>query len=231
MDLKSVINSPGMWVASGIMVVVVLVQSVLFLREAIQEAGRIGFPRERWLAGARSAMITAIGPSLSPVVILLALIAVLGAPTTWMRMNDIGAARSELAISALATQVYGVDMRSSAFDLTAFSYALWGMALNNVGWMTVSLLLTHRMAKAIKTLNTRSNPVWVKLFMAGAMLGLFGYLLAGQLTAGWDKLFAGIVSAITMLFISRVLKNYPRMQELALGIAMLAGMFSAAAFF
>ena len=57
-----------------------------------------------------------------------------------MRMNDIGAARTELAMSALATKVVGVDMRSAAFDLKAFSYALWGMALNNAGWMLVAAM-------------------------------------------------------------------------------------------
>ncbi|MBP2666543.1 MAG: hypothetical protein H6Q76_1523, partial [Firmicutes bacterium] len=140
MNLQSVMNSPGMWIASSFMVLVVLVQSALFMREGFKAANKLGMPRSECIKGMRAAMITAIGPSLAPVVILLALLAVLGGPTTWMRMNDIGAARTELAMSALATKVYGVEMRSAAFDLKAFSYAIWGMAMNNAGWMLVALI-------------------------------------------------------------------------------------------
>lgn len=231
MDLKTVMNSPAMWIASSIMIIVVIIQSILFFRMAVIEANHIGLERRRWLAGMRAAMVTAVGPSLSPVVILIALIAVLGAPTTWMRMNDIGAARTELAMSALAVKVYGVDMRSAAFDLKAFAYAVWGMAINNAGWMMVTLFLTHRMSNAEKTLSEKSDAAWVKLLMVGAMLGLFGFLWSGQLISGMDKVFAGAAAAVTMLAISHLFKSYPRLQELALGIAMLVGMFATAALF
>lgn len=134
-ELKDVINSPGLWAASSLMILVILGQSVLYLKSAWSEAKRLGIPKEKCIAGMRSAMITAVGPSLSPVIILLALIAVLGAPTTWMRMNDIGAARTELAMVTQATGIIGMDPQSSDFNLTGFSYALWGTALNDFGWM------------------------------------------------------------------------------------------------
>ncbi len=231
MDLKSVMNSPGMWVASSIMVIVVLVQSALFLREGFKAADKLGMPRSTSVKGMRAAMITAIGPSLGPVVILLALLAVLGGPTTWMRMNDIGAARTELAMSALATKVVGVDMRSAAFDLKAFSYALWGMALNNAGWMLVALLFVKRMNSAISKMNQKYDPAWVKLIMTGAAIGLFASLWSPALIKGGGQFFAGIVAFVSMFLIGKYAGNYPRLQEPALGISMLIGMFAAAYFF
>ena len=231
MDLKSVMNSPGMWVASSIMVIVVLVQSALFLREGFKAADKLGMPRSTAVKGMRAAMITAIGPSLGPVVILLALLAVLGGPTTWMRMNDIGAARTELAMSALATKVVGVDMRSAAFDLKAFSYALWGMALNNAGWMLVALLFVKRMNSAISKMNQKYDPAWVKLIMTGAAIGLFASLWSPALIKGGGQFFAGIVAFASMFLIGKYAGNYPRLQEPALGISMLIGMFAAAYFF
>ncbi len=231
MDLKSVMNSPGMWVASSIMVIVVLVQSALFLREGFKAADRLGMPRSTTVKGMRAAMITAIGPSLGPVVILLALLAVLGGPTTWMRMNDIGAARTELAMSALATKVIGVDMRSAAFDLKAFSYAIWGMAMNNAGWMLVALLFVKRMNSAISKMNQKYDPAWVKLIMTGAAIGLFASLWSPALLKGGGEFFAGIVAFASMFLIGKYAGNYPRLQEPALGISMLIGMFAAAYFF
>ena len=231
MNLQTVMNSPGMWLASSVMVIVVVIQSALFLREGFRAADKLGMERSSCVKGMRAAMITAIGPSLGPVVILLALLAVLGGPTTWMRMNDIGAARTELAMSALATKVINVDMRSAAFDLKAFSYAIWGMALNNAGWMLVALIFVKRMNSAIGKMNQRYNPAWVKLVMTGAAIGLFASLWSPALIKGGGQFFAGIVSFVSMLLISKYAGNYPRLQEPALGIAMLIGMFAAAYFF
>lgn len=231
MTLQSVINSPAMWIASSIMVIVVVTQSLLFMREAFKAADDLNIPRGDCIKGLRSAMITAIGPSLGPVVILLALVAILGAPTTWMRMNDIGAARTELAMATMSAKVYGVELRSAGFDLQAFTYAIWGMAFNNLGWMTVALIFVNRMNKAIKTMNEKSDPQWIKLFMAGAAIGLFAYLWSGPLIKGGGNLVAGILSFVSMYLISKFCGKYPRLQEPALGIAMLIGMFAAASLY
>ena len=45
MNLQTVMNSPGMWLASSIMVLVVVGQSVLFLREGFKAADKLGMSR------------------------------------------------------------------------------------------------------------------------------------------------------------------------------------------
>ncbi|HMM20660.1 MAG TPA: DUF5058 family protein [Selenomonadales bacterium] len=230
MELKMVMNSSGLWIASSIMILVILVQSILFLREAFKTAEKLNMPRERCYAGMRSAMITSIGPAFAPVIILLALIAVLGAPTAWMRLSDIGAARTELAMVTLSSKVIGVDPQSAAFNLKAFAYSLWGMALNNLGWMLVALLFTPKMTGMVSKLNQKYDPKWMKYLMAGATVGLFAFLLSGQLigakSANW---YAAVISAAVMFGISKIFKNQQKLQELSLGIAMLAGMMLATA--
>jgi len=232
MDYKELINSPGLWIASSIMIIAILCQSALFLRMAWKEAKKIGIPRERAIAGARSAVITVIGPTMSPIIILLALIAVLGAPTAWMRMNDIGAARTELAMVSIATNVIGIDPQSAAMDIRGYSYALWGMALNDVGWMLVTLVFTHRMSGMVDWMKKKYDDLWVKLLISGATIGLFAFLLGNRLTdkkpSTWT---AAIVSGTCMLFISKVFAKNQHIQELALGISMLVGIFVTAAIF
>lgn len=225
MDLKTVMNSPGMWIASSIMVIVVFTQSLIYLRSAFKMAEKLEMPRERCVAGMRSAMITAIGPAFAPVIVLLALIAVLGAPTAWMRLNDVGAARTELAMVTLSAKVIGVDPQSAAFNLKAYTYSLWGMALNNVGWMLVALLFTHRMGTMVTKLNQKYDPKWIKYLMSGASIGLFAFLLSGQLVnAKINNWYAAFISAASMLLISKIFKKHQRLQELALGISMIVGM-------
>ena len=230
MDLKTIINSPGMWIASSFIIIVVLIQSIVFLREAFKAADSLNMPRKHCYAGMRSAMITALGPAFAPVIVLLALIAVVGAPTAWMRLNDIGAARTELAMITLASQVIGIDPQSAAFNLKAYTYSLWGMALNNMGWMLVALLFTHKMSGMVTKMNLKYDPKWIKYLMTGATVGLFAFLLSGQLvTAKADKWYAALISAACMLCISKIFKKNQRLQELALGVSMLVGMMLATA--
>ncbi|WP_301859636.1 DUF5058 family protein [uncultured Megasphaera sp.] len=232
MDYNSIINSPGLWAVSSLMIIVLLVSAGIYVKLALSEADKIGLERKRCIAGLRSAMITAIGPSLSPVIIAFALIAVIGAPTTWMRMNDVGAARTEIAVIALAAKVIGLDPQSPDFGLQGFMYGVWGMALNNFGWMFVTLLLTPGMSKYVAALNRKYNPAWIKLMLSGATVGLFAYLTSVQLVSLKPGLWcATAVSAVSMLAISRIFASHARLQEVALGISMLIGMFVTTAIF
>ena len=178
MDFQAMINSPGLWIASSVMVIATMVQALVFFRTSLKEAHEIGIERQRYRAGIRSAIITSIGPSFSPVIVLLSMVAVIGAPTTWMRLCDVGAARTELAVISLAAGMAGAEVGTESFGTTAFSYSLWAMALNNLGWLVIVLLLNHRMSGIVVKMNEKLNPKWVKLLMGGATLGLFAYLLS-----------------------------------------------------
>ena len=48
-----------------------------------------------------------------------------------MRLCDVGAARTELGVISLTSTLAGAEVGSASFGTEAFSYALWGMALNN----------------------------------------------------------------------------------------------------
>lgn len=227
MDFQTMINSPGMWIASSFLVIISVSQAVVFLRAALKEATSLGIDEKKRKAAIRSACITAIGPSLSPVITLLSLVAVVGAPTTWMRLCDVGAARTELGVISLTSTLAGAEVGSASFGTEAFSYALWGMALNNFGWLFLAFILGHRMSGVVEKMNTKYNPVWVKKLLAGATVGLFAYLLANQIQdLQMPKLTPAIISAVVMLLLTTVLKKYQRLQELALGISMLVGMIA-----
>jgi len=228
MNLQSIINSPGLWIASSFTVIAVVLQSTIFLKTALKEAKLIKLPRDKYIGGLRSSIITSIGPSLSPAIILMSLITVVGAPTTWMRLCDVGAARTELSMVALSSGLLGVSPTSSAFGVKAFAYSVWGMALNDLGWLIVALLLTHKMSGAVTSLYSKYDPKWIKSLMFGATIGLFAYLLSNQVVVKTsmkaDFLVAAVISGASMIIMSKVFKNHQRLQELALGIAMLVGM-------
>lgn len=166
------------------------------------------------------------------------MIAIVGAPTSWMRLNEVGAARTELSMVTMSCGLLGIDPTSVDFGVQAFSYATWGMALNDVGWFFVALLMTHRMGDAVDFLNKKYDRKWINMLMAGATLGVTGYLLANQimskfLVADAEVLFRmkGLIPAViaggVMIIINKFFGKHQRLQELALGIAMLTDMLAA----
>ncbi|XER07836.1 hypothetical protein SRRS_34290 [Sporomusa rhizae] len=215
------------------MVIMVVVQSAIFMREAFRAADQMGISRKTCFTGMRAAAITSIGPAMGPVVILISLISILGAPTTWMRLNDIGAARTELLSATIGAQVIGVDIQSAAYNLKAFSYSLWSMALTDMGWIIVALILTPRMKQALDSLTKKTDKQWVTLVSAGAAMGLFSFLTGNQVVGVGKSgnILAAVAAAVTMLLIGLISDKYPRLQEISLGAAMVIGMFTAATFF
>ena len=241
MDLQQIMNSPGLWIASSFMLLFILILAVYYLRLGLRRAKDIGLEKDRTSSAIRSAVITSIGPSLSPCIVLLSMITVLGAPTTWMRMNDVGAARTELSIVTMACGLLGIDPTSGDFGVQAFSYSVWAMALNNLGWFVVTLVLTSRMGKAVNWMYGKYDRKWINMLMAGATFGVTGYLLADQIVAKFlvadasiflrmKGLIPAVIAGAVMLLINKFIKSQ-RMQELALGIAMLVGMFAGQAIY
>ena len=76
MDVTAIMTSSMLWILSGIMVVASVSQAIVFFKESIKECKNLGIFKERYTAGIRSACITSLGPSLLPVVSVLALMAV-----------------------------------------------------------------------------------------------------------------------------------------------------------
>lgn len=226
MNIKEIMNSPGLWIVSSFIVIISVSQAIVFMRAAIKEADSIGIDPNKRKSAMRSAMITAIGPSLSPVITLLTMVAIVGAPTTWMRLSDVGAARTELGVLALTSTISGAEVGTDNFGIEAFTHGLWGMALNNFGWLIVVFILGHRMSKVVDKMNTKYDPKWIKKLMVGATLGLFAFLLGNQVsTYTLDKVLPAVLSAVTMLVLTIVFKKNKRLQEVALGLSMLVGMF------
>lgn len=237
MNIKALMNSRGLWVASSFMVICVVLFAVHYFRISRKRAKELGIPDKKVRSAIRSAAVTSLGPSLSPVIVLLSMITIIGGPTTWMSLNDVGAARTELAMITMASGLLGIDPNTAAFTGKAFSFSIWAIALNNAGWMIVALLLTHRMEKAVDFLYGKYHKKWIDMLMLGATFGVTSYLLSNQIVGKMFTLhpdtlhhLAGLIPALisgcTMYLISRFVKNQ-KLQELALGISMLCGMFGA----
>jgi len=179
-DLLKIINSFGLWVVALVMVSIVFIQAGLFMRQALKAAAAIKMPRDKCMKGLRAGMITAIGPSLAIIIIMIGMMAVVGAPITWMRLSIIGAAPTELTAATLGAKAVGVEFGSPQYDLYAFAASNWGMALNDIGWLFIVGLLATRLEWVRKRIGG-GNPAWLALLTSAAAIGAFAYLMSGNL--------------------------------------------------
>lgn len=228
---EDIMNTPMLWVVSSMMIIGILVQSAVYLMTALKAAEKMGIPRSECITGIRSAMITAVGPAFAPVITLMAFIAVFGAPTGWALMNNIGAARTELAMAQISVTQAGSVLSAGELSMLGFVFVLWGAALNHCGWIIIGGYGAPYLKGGVDYMKRTFNEHWIKLLMAAAALGLFGALWSAQIIVSGvlngQNLFVSVVAFIAMLMISHIFKGNQRMLELSLGLAMVVGMVAA----
>lgn len=224
MDIGAIQSSIGLWVCSIIMVGIIVVQAILFMNVSRKEAKKLGISEDRQKEAIRSAAITCLGPALALSIMLITLMANLGAPTAWMRMNDVGSGRTELAIASMVADLVEAQPNTPEWALQNFSFAVWAQGIDVAGWIIGGMVAVILGGKLTKTLNEKFDTVWVKILMSGCLVSLFTYLLINQV---YGKPAGNYVSAaiggVVMLIMNTVFSKNKRMQELSLGIAIFVG--------
>ena len=229
MDISQIKNSPGMWIASGVMVLVIVVQAVLFMRTAKKEADELGIPKEKQKEARRSAVVAAIGPTVALSIMLITLMASLGGPTAWMRMNDVGSGRTELAIASMVGDMVTAEAGTPEWELQNISYAVWAQGIDVAGWLIGAMIMIVAGSAVTKTLNEKFNPKWIKMLMGGCLVSLFSYLLINQVYGKTPPVIIAAVSGgVSMLILNKLFGSNKRLQELSLGISIIVGAVAAA---
>lgn len=223
MNAKEFLSSPVMWLVCSVMVILLLAMVAIYFRMSMKRAKELGIQNVG--DGIRAAAMTAIGPSFANVLIIISLVAMVGAPNTWMRVNDVGAPRTELGMAAVYVQQVGQSLGDGTLDMQGVSYLLWGMSLSVVGWMVVTLLLTPNMGKAIDILNTKVNPALIRTILGTSTFGVFCFLLCSNIIGKTSYYYAlaAAVGCVSILVITKLFKKNKTVMQLSLGIAIVIG--------
>jgi hypothetical protein len=236
-DVLQVANEVGLWAISIAIVVVVLCQALLYARLSFKVASKINYPAAKCKEAFRVGMITAIGPSIAVFIVMVGMMAVVGAPITWLRLAIIGAAPTELTASTVGAQAVGVQFGSPEYDLHALSSSFWTMTINGCGWLLITALFTHKLEDIRQKLGG-GNTRWLALLSVAAALGCFGYLNGNTMVNSYRNIqkglelaagpiYATITGLISMILLLKIAQKKTWLREYTLGIAMLIGMFVA----
>ena len=129
------VNHPIIFVLVGLIIAVVLGQSVYFLIKAMRRAKAIGMKNEVVKKTIITSAIFTIAPAVSIVIAIISLSQSLGIALPWLRLSVIGSLSYEAIAAANAASGMGVKLSDLAGNMTASQY------LTIIIVMTMSILV------------------------------------------------------------------------------------------
>ena len=233
------VNSPVLFLLAGIIVAVVLAQSVYFLVKAWRRGREIGMPMDKLKKVVIGTAIFTVAPATAIVISVISLSKKLGIPLPWMRLSVVGAITYETPAAANALSAMGLEWAKIS-SLTAQQYvtvaAVMTMGIMVGIWLVP--VVGRKIQNGMLTLEKRDKK-WGEIFSASLFLGMISAFL-GYVFCDFASVFSGnlsgliaplvmLVSALMMCVCALALKklNWRWMNDYALPISLIAGMVSA----
>jgi len=171
------VNHPLLFIMAGILVAVVLAQSVYFLIKAYRRGIALGMDRNKLKKTVISASVFTIAPAVAIVISVITLSRKLGLPLPWLRLSVVGSMSYETVAANNALSAIGQSL-GSADALTAQQY------VNVLLVMTISILLGiwlvpligKKLQSGMKSLANR-DAKWADIFQSALFIGMISAFL------------------------------------------------------
>lgn len=224
-DILAVANSPVLWFCTIGVFVVIIVQSIVYMRAVRKAAPGVGLsPADRTMAF-RSGAISAIGPSLAVCLVAIALLALFGTPAVLVRIGLIGSAAYEVSAAGISAGTVGAKLGTPSYTQSVFALAYLTMSMGGAMWMITTLIVTPILRRGDQKLRTL-NPVVMTVIPAAALIGAFAALTLTEVPKSPVHAAAAFASAAVMavcLTLAAVLRQR-WLREWGLGFSILAGL-------
>lgn len=224
-DIISIANAPLLWILALTVMVVILIQSTIYMLAVRKNAEGAGMSQHEVYQSFRAGGVAAIGPSLAVVLVAIALLPLFGTPSILVRIGLVGSAATETASASIAAGTVGANLGDSTYTQEVFLIALFAMSLSGAGWMVSALILTPILARGQDSL-TKVNPALMAIVPGAALLAAFAGLTITELPKSSYHVLAVAVSAVLMsigLFIAQRFKQ-PWLREWALGFSIIGAL-------
>ena len=236
------VNHPLLFVLAGVMVAVVLGQSVYFLVKALKRSKELGMDRTKIRKTIKTAAVFTVAPAVSIVISVIALSKSLGLPLPWLRLSVVGSLSYEAIAAGNALSAMGLEL-GKVDALTAQQFVNISLV------MTISILVGIWLVPVIgkKLLGGMSkleskDKKWADIFQNAMFIGMIaaflGYVFCDfsmiwnpvegvAATAGLIPVAVMGVSALIMVILGLAMKKWKWLGDYALPISLVLGMASA----
>lgn len=221
----------AVWPFAIILLGFVLVQSLLFMRNALKFNKKYQlYSKDDLRSIAKSSTISSIGPSFSVVVVVIAMISLVGPAVTFMRTGVIGAADYELWLADVVATTMGVTIGGEGFTEAVFTCAIFGMVLGSAPYM-VNLLITLKPLDTAARKEQKKKHSFIPVLGMTAEIGFLGYWTLSTASGGVPKTVGIIFGLLSSMGVTAAVRKSgnEKLNDWILGIALIGGMIAAAA--
>lgn len=251
------VNHPILFVLVGIIVAVVLAQSVYFLLKSVRRAKAIGMDMQKIKKTIISSAIFTVAPAVSIVIAVIALSQSLGLALPWLRLSVVGSLSYETIAADFAAKGLGTTLAKLAGNMTASDYVTIAIVMTMSIMVGIWLVpvLAKRIQNGLVTFEKRDKK-WSELLQNSLFIGMIsafvGFVFCDVYrlwssengvftngdgerftsTSGLVPVFVMITSAVVMALCGLLMKKlkWKWLNDYALPISMVLGMASAIPF-
>ena len=235
------INHPILYILAGLIIAVVLGQSVYFLAKALKRSKELGMDQTKIKKTIRTAAVFTVAPAVSIVISVITLSKTLGIPLPWLRLSVVGSLSYEAIAASNALSAMGLEL-GKVDSLTAQQFVNISLV------MTISILvgiwlvpvIGKKLLGGMSKLESRDKK-WADIFQNAMFIGMIaaflGYVFCDisrlwipgdySATSGLVPVCVMGVAALVMVILGLAMRKWKWLGDYALPISLVAGMASA----
>ena len=191
-------NHPILFVMAGLLIAVVIGQSVFFLVKALRRSKQLGMDQSKIKKTMLSAAIFTIAPAVAIVISVMVLSKSLGLPLPWLRLSVIGSMSYETVAATNALNAMGESLGSSNLSAQSYVNVLIVMTISIMMGLLLVPIIGKKLQKGMQSLSKR-DAKWADVFSNSLFIGMIAAFLGFvfcDVSRLWTADENGIVSAV-----------------------------------
>ena len=196
------VNSPIIFIIVGILIAIVLGQSVYFLVKALKRAKELGMDNSVLKKTVSSSAVFTIAPAIAVLVGVVALSKSLGVALPWLRLSIIGSITYETVAANNALTAAGQGAGSTITDASMYVTVLWVMTLGIAIGLILVPFLTKKIQGGMSKIGMKDKK-WGEIFNNAMFLGMISAFL-GYVVCDVSDIFKGETAGLTPVCVMTV---------------------------
>lgn len=171
------VNHPILFLFAGILIAVVLAQSVFFLLKALKRSKELGMDQTKIRKTIGTAAIFTIAPAVAIVISVITLSKKLGLPLPWLRLSVVGSMSYETIAANNALSVMGQSLGSDIpLNAQQFVNVLLVMTISIMVGIWLVPVIGKKLQGGMASLG-RKDPKWADTFSNSLFIGMISAFL------------------------------------------------------
>ncbi len=170
------VNHPLLFIIAGLLVAVVLGQSVFFLVKALRRSKALGMDQAKIRKTMISAGIFTIAPAVAIVISVIVLSKSLGLPLPWLRLSVVGSMSYETVAANNALSSMGQNLGSGNLTAQQYVNVLLVMTISIMMGIWLVPVIGKKLQNGMKSLANR-DAKWADIFQNALFIGMIAAFL------------------------------------------------------